>query len=275
MCRSVTDNALFIPTLTLAHFTLTVSSRCACANSCYVSLPSSISNLSKQVMPGVVSTVPDFGIAILAGGSSSRMGIPKHLLTDVDGIPMYLSQLRMLHNTFPDAKHLCIMVQNESQRATISIPRDVDARVLSQETLGREVGQTGPATAVFSASTFDHTCHWLIVPCDYPLLAGSELRHLCIKYRDPVTCFRNGNGEIEPLVAMWNPEALSHIDIRTMRTRDDLSVLIERLAGTKISPVYDHSLFNTNTKEDWDDAMQLLLQSRINHLPDQSSDYDV
>ena len=66
-----------------------------------------------------------------------------------------------------------------------------------------------------------------------------------------------------------------HIDIRTMRTRDDLSVLIERLAGTKISPVYDHSLFNTNTKEDWDDAMQLLLQSRINHLPDQSSDYDV
>jgi molybdopterin-guanine dinucleotide biosynthesis protein A len=203
------------------------------------------------------------------------MGYPKHLLTNADGIPMYLTQLRMLHDTFPDAKHLCIIVQDEAQRSSISIPHDLDACLLSQETLIQEKGQWGLATAVFSASTFDDTCHWLILPCDYPLLTGSELRHLSIRHRDPVTCFRNGNGETEPLVAIWSPEALSHIDLRTMHTRDHLSGLIDGLAGTKIAPLYDHSLFNANTKEDWDDAMQLLCRSRINHLPDQSSECDV
>jgi hypothetical protein len=35
--------------------------------------------------------------------------------------------------------------------------------------------------------------------------------------------------------------------------------VIEELQGTRVRPLYDHSLFNTNTKEDWEDAMRLLV----------------
>jgi molybdopterin-guanine dinucleotide biosynthesis protein A len=223
------------------------------------------------VMPGPISPVTNFGIVILAGGSSSRMGSPKHLLPDADGNPIYLSQLRMLHETFPDAKHLCIIVRDKSQQLSTYIPHDLDVCVLSGETSSQGLREKGPATAISSISTFDDTCYWLTVPYDYPLLAGSELTHLCAEYRNPVTCFQNGYGGTEPLVAIWSPKALSQIDLHTMHTRDHLSGLIDRLSGTKITPMYDHSLFNANTREDWDDAIRLLSHSRLHNSADHIS----
>jgi molybdopterin-guanine dinucleotide biosynthesis protein A len=129
----------------------------------------------------------------------------------------------MHRQTFPDAKHLCIIVQDKSQQLSTNIPHDQDVCVLSYETFGWGILQKGPATAITLASAFDETCYWLTIPCDYPLLANSELKHLYAEYRDSITCFKNGYGGTEPLVAIWSLKALSHIDLHTIHTRDHLS----------------------------------------------------
>ncbi|KAF2810687.1 uncharacterized protein BDZ99DRAFT_347971, partial [Mytilinidion resinicola] len=148
---------------------------------------------------------------LLAGGDSTRMGSPKHLLPDADGTPFYLGRLKMLRQSFPEAQHLCLLLRDDSQRPSICIPPDMDVHVLSVDASGRASRQRGPALTIFAAFSFDQRCCWLVIPCDYPFLAAPELRHLRAQYRDPVTCFKNSQGLTEPLVAMWSPKALSHL----------------------------------------------------------------
>jgi molybdopterin-guanine dinucleotide biosynthesis protein A len=67
------------------------------------------------------------------------------------------------------------------------------------------LGQThlsGPAVGPHVAYHSDPTSHWLVMPCDYPLLYADELRGLYEQYRHPVTRFKNGQGSLEPPVAI-------------------------------------------------------------------------
>ncbi|PVH93455.1 nucleotide-diphospho-sugar transferase [Periconia macrospinosa] len=204
---------------------------------------------------------PGLSIALLAAGDSVRMGSPKHLLPDADGTPVYLSRLTVLRQTFPDARNLCLLLRDSSQCSSTPIPPELGARILCVDASTPESRPRGPAVTFLAAYSSNPTSHWLFVPCDYPLLTAPELTHLCNEYRDPVTCFENAQGITEPLVGIWSPLALSHIAANAMSTRQHLMELVDRLEGNKIPPLYDHSLFNANTREDWEDAVQLLAQS--------------
>lgn len=201
-------------------------------------------------------------VALLAGGDSIRMGSPKHLLADADGTPVYLSRLTMLRQAFPEAQNLCLLLRDSAQCLSTPIPPELGAYILCVNASAQDSFQRGPATTILAAFSSKPSSNWLFVPCDYPLLTALELRHLCDQYRDPVTCFENAQGSTEPLVAIWSPAALSHVATDALSTQDHLAELVDRLGGLKISPLYDHSLFNANTREDWEDAIQLLAQSR-------------
>lgn len=210
-----------------------------------------------------VSAAPisGFSIALLAAGDSVRMGSPKHLLPDADGTPVYLSRLMMLRQLFPDVQDICLLLRDSSQCALTPIPPGLGVQTLCVDASTQAMRQRGPATTILAAFALNPKSHWLFVPCDYPLLTAPELKHLLQQYRDPVTCFENAQGVTEPLVAIWSPMAISRIATDAALTREHLSGLVDRLAGTKIPSLYDHSLFNANTREDWDDATHLLAPS--------------
>jgi molybdopterin-guanine dinucleotide biosynthesis protein A len=211
-------------------------------------------------------------IALLAGGESSRMGSPKFLLAHSDGTPVYLNRLRMLREAFPEAQRICLVLRDRFQEQHISIPADVDVQVLLVAATTGQARLSGPAAGLHAAYCFDPTSHWLVVPCDYPLLGSEELRGLYERYQHPITCFENSQGSAEPLVAIWSPEALANLAAEDIGDRAGLSDLVSQLRGLKISPQYDHSLFNTNTKEEWDDALLLLKHMHNASATDASQD---
>lgn len=197
-------------------------------------------------------------IALLAAGDSDRMGSPKHLLPGADGTPAYLSRLMMLRQVFPTVQDLCLLLRDGSQCASTPIPSGLGARILCVDASAQASRQRGPATTILAAYGLNPRSHWLFIPCDYPLLTAPELRHLFHQYRDPVTCFENAQRIAEPLLGIWSPMAIAHIAAEALYTREHLAELVDRLEGMRIPPLYDHSLFNANTREDWDDAIHLL-----------------
>lgn len=218
------------------------------------------------------SSISRLSLALLAGGESTRMGSPKFLLTHSDGTPVYLNRLKMLRKAFPEAQSVCLILRDHSQEQCIRLPTDIDVHVvLVAATIG-QARLIGPAAGLHAAYHFDPTSHWLVVPCDYPLLDGDELRVLHEQYRHPVTCFENGQQSEEPLVAIWSPDALAHLTKDVIKDKASLSHLMERLRGSKVSPKYDHSFFNTNTREEWDNALLLLMAMGDPALPSPSQD---
>ncbi|KAK4122021.1 hypothetical protein N657DRAFT_560307, partial [Parathielavia appendiculata] len=189
---------------------------------------------------------------ILAGGRSTRMQSPKHLLPMPDGRPLYQHQLDLLAAACPNAPAIYIslaqdsilddflrslpVANNTAATATTtntsaplgqssqpptslpasSPPRDSGAKpqVLILRDLPANPSPSrsaGPATGLLTAHCFFPSTTWFTIPCDHPFLTPSLLQHLCEQYQPPVTCFRNGDGFLEPLVAVWGPQALARM----------------------------------------------------------------
>ncbi|KAK4099160.1 hypothetical protein N658DRAFT_525780 [Parathielavia hyrcaniae] len=237
---------------------------------------------------------------ILAGGRSTRMQSPKHLLVMPDGRPLYQHQLDVLAATCPDAPAIYISlaqdsilddflrsvpVANLNHAATtttttstttnssappnqlepnplpISPPsppsssprrnsssnanREPQILILQDHPLEPNLNpnpnpnpnqnqnhnlhpptlsasrppphahnqSAGPPTGLLTAHRFSPSTTWLTIPCDHPFLTPPFLRQLCARYQPPVTCFCNGDGFLEPLVAVWGPEALRRMAV--------------------------------------------------------------
>ncbi|KAK3325011.1 MobA-like NTP transferase domain-containing protein [Apodospora peruviana] len=203
--------------------------------------------------------IPRVNLLLLAGGQSSRMGRPKSLLPFPDGRPSYLHTLETLHRACPEAEGAYMTLREPSQllqhNQLPSLPVEVHFIYNSQPE------NLGPGQGLMSAFEHDPASHWLVMPCDYPLMTASELKHLLAHHHpedSPVTCFESGRAELEPLVAIWGSSGLAHAAQQNATTHADLQRVVREVGGTKIRPLYDHSLFNTNVQEDWDAAMGLL-----------------
>jgi molybdopterin-guanine dinucleotide biosynthesis protein A len=200
------------------------------------------------------------------------MGFPKHLLQCYDGLPAYQNRLEMLQSAIPDAKSICLYLREPSQQAEVESPPGFRLELLYESSLMttnfRDLDtHTGSIAGLLVAFQTDPTCDWLVMPCDYPLMTAKEVKRLYDTYEDPITCFENGQGLLEPYAAIWSPQALALLEERVSNGLTDRSVprdVISDLNGTRVRPLYFHSLFNTNTMEDWEHAMSLL--SSENHI---------
>jgi molybdopterin-guanine dinucleotide biosynthesis protein A len=219
----------------------------------------------------VAESLP-LSVVILAAGSSARMGSAKHLLPFHDGVLSYQNRLLMLQRALPDAKSFCIFLKSPHDQDIIQNPPGLDISCIFESTLDT-VGFQGQSTilgsmaGLLSAFHFDPSSAWLVLPCDYPLMTAEEVKRLRAQYESPVTCLENGQGLMEPYAAIWSPEALAVLRDQVLGGLTDYRTVprnaITNLGGKLVRPLYYHSLFNANTREDWDHAMGLLARQNL------------
>ncbi|TDZ13569.1 Molybdenum cofactor biosynthesis bifunctional protein [Colletotrichum spinosum] len=213
---------------------------------------------------------------LLAGGKSTRMGTPKHLLRMPDGTPLYRRQLQLLRAIFPEPQTIYISLAQESEtddylesllsaEAVDHTPDNDDSykasnvKVLRDETPNEDSRSAGPAAGLLAAYRYDPWANWVVVACDYPLLPPEALYLLFLK-RDsvPVTCYRSEEGFCEPLVAVWAPPALSRLSERVSRGHSSPAAAAKELDAVMLKPPpeCDWWLTNVNTMEEWITAIE-------------------
>lgn len=217
-------------------------------------------------MSAASNMAPTFTPLILAGGKSTRMGSPKHLLQLPDGTPLYQHQINILRQACPDAQTIYISVapdspldaflQNPPGDAGIELIHDSDTNTTTTNQSG------GPAQGLLAAFARDPEATWLVLAVDYPLVRAQTLVRLQAAYEAPVTCFRNESGFCEPLVGIWGPEAL-----RRLRDKDPgagPSAVVREMGGRQIDVLPgadgdgDGVLRNVNTVAEWEDVLGML-----------------
>ncbi|KAK6215198.1 molybdenum cofactor biosynthesis protein C [Colletotrichum tabaci] len=207
---------------------------------------------------------------LLAGGKSTRMGTPKHLLRMPDGTPLYQRQLQLLRVIFPEPHTIYISLAQESETddyldellaaqpennpsysssspstsssstaAAAAAPESTDPKreepkvqILRDQHPNTYKYSAGPAAGLLAAYRYDPWANWVVVACDYPLLPPDALYLLFLK-RDsvPVTCYRSQEGFCEPLLAIWAPPALSRLAERVARGHASPAAAARELDG--------------------------------------------
>ncbi|OIW30039.1 nucleotide-diphospho-sugar transferase [Coniochaeta ligniaria NRRL 30616] len=196
---------------------------------------------------------------VLAGGRSTRMGTPKHLLELPDGTPLYQHQINTLRQACPSAVTVYISLAKDSPLdALLASPPDPGLQIILDEETNDTARSGGPSQGLLSAFASDPTATWLVLAVDYPLMTTRALAQLRDAYEPPVTCFRNDQGFCEPLVGIWGPEALRLL--RAKGTRSSPSAVVKELKGRQLSPAAEVTQLWANVNEwpEWERVCQLL-----------------
>lgn len=201
---------------------------------------------------------------ILAGGKSTRLGRPKHLLQTPSGERLYERQTRLLQSVVPDAAiHVSLARESELDEILSKLPVTCGSHeenatprsVLFDEhpNTGRE--SSGPASGLLAAHALDPAATWLVLACDYPLLPAKAVQRLLEEPGEPpVVCYRSADGFCEPLLGIWRPSALRVLAERVGEGRLSASSAVRASGGRVLeAPAGCEWWFsNVNTAEDWD-----------------------
>jgi len=222
---------------------------------------------------------------LLMGGQSSRMGSRKELLPFPDGRLAIEHALDTLHSTFLERSSIYISMHSTSQLDAIkfmleeSRSESISADFRSQEPqmqvykyrhkrcitpiriipiFDKHQENIGPAAGLLAAHAMLPEATFLVLGCDYPLLPPSALQQLSLEYIAPVTCFVNDSGFAEPLIAVWGPEALERLKENVAHGRNGLHYAIKQVGGKRVIPLKQEWITGTNTRKEWDEAMDSL-----------------
>jgi molybdopterin-guanine dinucleotide biosynthesis protein A len=196
-------------------------------------------------------------LLLLAGGQSTRMGRDKFLLPVFDK-PLYVYLIEELRQAFAVAKSIHISLHNEGQVEAANIDASLSIGVILDNVRER----LGPAAGLLAAHHVDPLAYWMVLACDYPLMTRSELRRLFDGFREPVTCFQNADGFVEPLVGIWGPAALATLEDNASKGQFGPSRTFKQLSGTNVAPLDPRTLFNANTREEWETALGVLTSEK-------------
>lgn len=189
--------------------------------------------------------------AILCGGSSSRMGQPKHDLLLPDGRNM----IQCVQETVGEVcSHLVVLG-----------PEDVLPELPHVHDL-RE-GQ-GPLAGIEALLASGLDTDYLIVPCDLPLLTSATLRRLLEPDENPATVFRiEGSGKFESLPLRISVSALDAVRTNLDASRRAVQRLTDEFTFGEIilSPAHAKELHNINTPEEFEALRDKLQQGTSHH----------
>jgi molybdopterin-guanine dinucleotide biosynthesis protein A len=211
---------------------------------------------------------------LLVGGQSIRMGSRKELLSFPDGRLAFEHSLETLHSAIPTATTIYISIHNDSQKEGFQFRLDdpdygriiqpshddhsskfPELEILIDEP-GRDIG---PAAGMLAAYNKFPGSKWVVLACGYPLLPPPALQQLILEYQPPVTCLVKESGEIEPLIGIWDPEALNVVKENVESGKNELKELVREMRGKLVEPLRNEWIRSTNTKDEWKDAMTALL----------------
>lgn len=194
---------------------------------------------------------------LLAGGYSTRFGSPKHKAVWTDGRPLYVHMLERIKEAFPDAPEIFMSLRCPS-KLNNDLMLDANVKLIYDDDLNLQGGKDiGPAAGLLAAHAARPEAHWLIVACDYPLISTTALLQLCEEYQEPSTCFQNVDGFPEPLLAVWSPLALQHLQDNVAKDILGPSKALKDLQGKTLVPMNERWLKNTNTEAEFQEAISL------------------
>jgi molybdopterin-guanine dinucleotide biosynthesis protein A len=206
-----------------------------------------------------INAMDPLKVLILAGGHSSRMGSPKHLLPLHDG-PLYLHLVRILHEALPKITTHHISLADRSvtdemlrrENVEISNAADTPNMITLNTIIDDAFLDIGPAAGLLAAHRDDPKATWIVVACDFPLLQAAAIRQLVNSYEPPAICFKNKEGFSEPLLGIWSPQALESLKKNVEGGRLGPSYTLKTLGSKRIVPTNEDWLVNVNTKVEWD-----------------------
>lgn len=215
---------------------------------------------------------------ILAGGKSTRMNSPKHLLHMPDGRPLYQHQVDVLARACPQSPVIYMSLAQDSQldnflqdcaavgpseKGASPAAAGPELRVIFDQDANQTAASAGPAAGLLAAFASDPRATWLTVPCDSPFINAGLLSWLHREYEPPVTCYRNDEGFCEPLIGIWSPEALVRLAQVAKSGKVGPSAVVRKLGGKQIElPVGDgRPLVDVNTREEWDAVFETLRET--------------
>ncbi|EJT71947.1 hypothetical protein GGTG_11198 [Gaeumannomyces tritici R3-111a-1] len=225
---------------------------------------------------------------LLAGGRSTRMGSPKHLLPMPDGRPLYQHLAEALQAACPECPAVHVSLAYDSPldaRLRFALISSLvedddgdDSTSSSEDGEGnnRDGGGGGGGGGLLLARLDDYA------RAPSPSGAGPTLQHCGGGSGDDgggggsgtapaavVTCFRGADGRPEPLVGIWTPEALGRLAAAAASAGAGGSgstggccpdAVLEELgdAVVTLEPPSGGGICDVKTKEDWDCALEKL-----------------
>lgn len=205
------------------------------------------------------SEVMNLKALLLAGGQSSRMLQPKHLLRlPPNNTPLFLHLLTQLHAICPDPGSLYISLQHKSSTDDLITDNQQTQAPFPFTPIYDASTNLGPAAGLLSAHHADPTAHWLVVPCDFPLLTSEALELLRSQYEDQVTCFENTEGFYEPLLGVWSPTALQRLETNVRNGKTGPKFTVKELGGKTIRSPNLRWVTSVNTPEEWAEAIKMM-----------------
>lgn len=222
-------------------------------------------------------------VLLLAGGVSTRMGSPKHLLLVKQDIPLYQDILQHVQYALGDLPHEDVYISMRSAanaqhlkqfhnlRNVGPLPYNtlIDTPWHSTET-GHEIG---PASGLLTAYNKHNFSDWLVIASDYPLLDADAIHQLLNEHNQPlgdgsrsaVSCFINNDGFVEPLLGIWGPAALQRLQQYARMGIYGPSKTVNEMAkegkAKLVKPLKDTWILGANTPQEWERCMQLMVQS--------------
>ncbi len=181
-----------------------------------------------------------FGL-VLAGGDSRRMGRDKGAASFA-GEPQVHRAWRLL-NGLCMATYVSVRPRQAASTVYAGLPLIVD-----------EAGdvQRGPAAGLAAAWRAHPEVAWLALAADMPLVDARVLREL-IARRDPgrlATAFRQPDGTLQPLCAIWEPRAQAILEARLAAGDASLRRLLEAAPVAEVAPSEPERLAGFNTEAD-------------------------
>lgn len=183
----------------------------------------------------------NLGIAILAGGKSSRMGTDKAYLIR-QGETLLERTARIALST-----HLPVVVCGREKPAQWELE---DVIFLPDKTEG-----LGPIGGLYT-SLMHFNKNVLLIACDMPLLNKAALNWIIEADSSPV--YQDGlavynQGQLEPTFSIYCTSCLTVVESQIAAGQRSLQRLIEKLQFTTIEApdIIIRTLVNVNTKEDW------------------------
>jgi molybdopterin-guanine dinucleotide biosynthesis protein A len=196
------------------------------------------------------------------------MGTAKHLLAFLNDEPMYIHLLTRIMDLGPIVQGLFLSMHDPGIQFKMDgiIVKDKSVGLIYDTPYGPSAAQAvdiGPAAGLLAAHQHDPRCTWLVLACDYPLISRTELQLLLDNYDGRLTCFKNAEGWIEPLIGLWSPEALGRLRTNVANGKTGPKTVVQDLNSNLIFPKDERSLFNANTMQEWDDALKLAREMDI------------
>ncbi len=195
------------------------------------------------------------GIAILAGGKSSRMGRDKANLrsTDHTGTTLLERIVALAYAVSGSPVLIAGRSQPENWRRgpaeTLFLPDDV-----------ADAGPIGGLLTVLKHAGGKAT---MVVACDMPSLSQESMEWLLHQPIGRYGTITRNHDQLEPLFALYTPECLTLVETVLQRGKRSLHALIQSgQAGFQVAdapPDVCNTLVNVNTPDEW--------QAWVNRLP--------